>query len=188
MKSLNKKQIQYLKDFALFAILLFSFHYIYIFWSKCSFYPFSRLVDSMFEYFSVLVTKQSDSIIHWVFNLPHTTVGIQIEIPTRQGEFFVLEVSPGCTTLKQWLHWVFLMVLFPGNWKHKLWYIPLGLVVIHIVNLIRITGLSIAMSYYPTKFEFFHNYIFKTLFYAVIFAMWVIWNEKIRKKTKLSSK
>jgi exosortase/archaeosortase family protein len=76
------------------------------------------------------------------------------------------------------------MVFFPGPWKHKLWYIPLGIGVIHLTNVFRITGLLLIQYPFPNGFDFFHNYVFKTLFYAVIFLMWAFWNEKLKIKNE----
>lgn len=182
IKKLNKKQKRIIKDIVIFAILLFSFHYIYIFWSKNNFYPLQNQVNSLFDKASVVVTNQSDWILTHIFKLPHTTEGVRITVDTVKDHTFTVEVSPGCTTLKQWLHWIFLMLLFPGPAKHKLWYIPLGLVAIHIANLIRITGLTLIVTRLPYHFDFFHNYVFKTFFYFVIFVMWLIWAEKIKRK------
>jgi exosortase/archaeosortase family protein len=89
-----------------------------------------------------------------------------------------IDVEPGCTSLKQWVHWIVLMVLFPGPWKHKFWYIPLGVIVIHFVNLIRITGLVLVSIPWSDHIDFFHDYVFKTFFYLMIFLMWLIWVTK----------
>jgi exosortase/archaeosortase family protein len=77
-----------------------------------------------------------------------------------------------------------IMIFFPGPWKHKLWYIPTGILVIHLTNLVRIAGLAILRLPFPDPkfFHFFHDYIFKTFFYVVIFLMWYIWYEKFTLK------
>ena len=74
---------------------------------------------------------------------------------------------------------LFLMLLFPGPWKAKLWFIPLGLVVIHFVNVFRIFGLGLTLIPWPAYFDQFHDYFFKTIFYFIIFLMWVVWVEFI---------
>ena len=72
--------------------------------------------------------------------------------------------------------------LFSGPIKHKLWYIPAGIIVIHFINIIRIVGLSLTGIPMPQHFEFFHNYVFKTFFYFMIFLMWVLWVEVFARK------
>ena len=72
------------------------------------------------------------------------------------------------------------MTFFPGPWKHKAWFIPLGLVVIHLVNIFRISGLSILLIYFPEHWQFTHDYIWRPFFYVVMFLLWVWWVEKFR--------
>ena len=91
-------------------------------------------------------------------------------------------ITAGCSGFKQLLQWLVLMIFFPGPWKHKLWFIPLGLVVVHLVNVFRIDGLVIILDYFPEYWQFTHDYIMRPLFYAVMFGMWVIWVEKFAEK------
>lgn len=95
-----------------------------------------------------------------------------------------VEVAGSCSGLKQFYQWIFLMVLFPGPWKQKLWYIPMGLLVIHLVNIMRIVILSIVVMKWPQQWDFIHESILRPFFYVVIFALWVIWVEKFRNPQK----
>lgn len=170
-----------LRDVAIFAVLLISFHYIYLYWASNNFYPFREQVDQLFVFASDILFNQSAWIVKHIFNLNHTTEGQTIWVVTNQGGWGYVEVSPGCTSLKQWMHWLFIMVLFPGPRAHKLWYIPMGIIVIHFINIVRIVGLSLTLKPWPQHFDFFHDYIFKTFFYFMIFVMWVIWVEVFTK-------
>ena len=93
-----------------------------------------------------------------------------------------IAVNGSCSGLKQFYQWIFLMVLFPGPWKQKLWYIPLGMFVIHLVNIMRIVILSIILMKWPDQWNFSHDWILRPFFYVVIFTLWVIWVEKFRNK------
>jgi exosortase/archaeosortase family protein len=169
----------------IFFILLFSFHYIYKWWAgSLDFYPIKHEVDFLFGQASKLLFNQSVWILKHVFSLDFTTEGQTIWVALQDGRSGYVEVSPGCTSLKQWMHWLFIMLLFPGPWKHKLWYIPLGIIIIHFVNIIRIVGLSLTLKPWADHFDFFHDYIFKTFFYFMIFVMWVLWVEIFVEKKK----
>lgn len=176
-KVYRNKEFQPLRDVAVFAFLLISVHYLYIWWANQAFYPFKHSVDALFIYASDIVFNQSAWLLKNVFHLNHTTEGQTIWVVTNSGDWAYVEVSPGCTSLKQWIHWVFIMLLFPGPWRHKLWYIPAGILVIHFVNVVRIIGLSILLVPWSKHFDFLHDYIFKTFFYLMIFIMWVVWVE-----------
>jgi exosortase/archaeosortase family protein len=71
------------------------------------------------------------------------------------------------------------MLTASGAWKHKLWYIPLGWGIIYGFNILRIYWISLIMQPHPELFLLFHNYLFKYLFYFVIFLMWVLWEQVI---------
>lgn len=70
------------------------------------------------------------------------------------------------------------ILVYPGIIKSKLWYIPLGIVVIYILNILRIAGLSLVLLYYPEYIDINHHIVFTYTVYAFIFIMWVIWVKK----------
>lgn len=173
-----------IRNVLLFAFLLMSFHYIYLWWAASGFYPFARQVDELFRFASDILFRQSVWILKNIFGTNIITDAQTIWVTTDTGQWGFVDVSPGCTSLKQWMHFIFIMLLFPGRWKHKLWYIPAGILVIHGVNIVRIVGLTLTLIPWPQHFDFFHDYIFKTFFYFMIFVMWVIWVEYFQDKPK----
>jgi len=80
------------------------------------------------------------------------------------------------------IQFALLMAIFPGPWRHKLWYIPLGIFIVHLTNLFRIIGLAVVLVTVPDYWDFSHDNIFRPLFYVVIFGLWVYWVEKLKKK------
>jgi len=72
---------------------------------------------------------------------------------------------------------VFIMS-FPGPSKHKLWFLPLGLMSIHLINVLRIVSLAIIVDINPAWLEFNHDYTFTILVYAFVFFLWYIWVNK----------
>lgn len=179
-----RKQKRYtpLFDVAIFAILLFAVHYGYIWWSSAGFPPVKSLVDQLFVFASAILFDQSVWVVENIFGIDYHLQGQNILFNCKSGIEAYVGVEPGCTSLKQWMHWIVLMAFFPGPWKHKLWYIPMGVIVIHFVNLIRVTGLVFTTYHWPDKFHFFHDYIFKTFFYFMIFVMWVVWVEYFKNR------
>jgi hypothetical protein len=49
-KLYHHKGLRPVFDVGIFAILLMSFHYIYIWWAGTGFYPFSHQVDQLFDF------------------------------------------------------------------------------------------------------------------------------------------
>lgn len=67
---------------------------------------------------------------------------------------------------------------FPGPWKKKLWFIPMGLISIHVLNTLRIFGLVLILFYRPEALSFNHDYTFTILVYAFVFGLWYWWAER----------
>ena len=67
------------------------------------------------------------------------------------------------------------MISYPGPIKHKLWYTPVGLLVIHMLNIGRVTGLALIVYYNEGWLAFNHDYTFTIFVYAVVFMLWLVW-------------
>lgn len=96
-------------------------------------------------------------------------------------------INSGCSGLKPIVQFVLLMMIFPGPWKQKLWFIPIGVIIVHLTNLFRIIGLSVVMMNWPTYWHWSHDWGFRPFFYVVIFGMWVLWVERIAKRDGVTS-
>jgi exosortase family protein XrtF len=70
------------------------------------------------------------------------------------------------------------IIAFPGKIKNKLWFIPLGIFLIHLVNILRVVALSIIVYYAPQYLDFNHTYTFTIVVYSVVFILWYIWTKK----------
>ena len=164
----------------LFILLIISFHFLYLGWQALGYWPVGKLVYSLMLSSVDMVYSQSCWVLDRVFHIDITTISQQrlIAAVNKDGGWARVIIAPECASLKQWMHWIFLMVLFPGPWKHKLWYIPAGLVIIEWTNVVRICGVLMMQIPWPNSFHLAHDYIFKFFFYLVIFLMWMLWVEK----------
>lgn len=87
----------------------------------------------------------------------------------------------GCSGLKQGFIWLCLILTVRGGWKHKIWFIPLGWLCCYLFNILRIFLITLFIEYYPEWFHVLHDYIFKYMFYGMMFGLWVLFVEKIKK-------
>jgi exosortase family protein XrtF len=123
-----------------------------------------------------LIIEQSDAILHL---LGYTTFKILedrnlqvIGIDGTNG----LWVGPNCNAITLFFLFGVFIAAYPGRQKHKLWFIPAGMIAIHIINLIRVVVLCILALYVsPEYLDFNHTYTFTFLVYAFIFMLWMIW-------------
>ena len=90
-----------------------------------------------------------------------------------------LWIGDPCNGLTLFALFAIFIVAYPGPWKHKLWFIPAGITVIHFLNVMRITALCIIVLKRPEWLDFNHTYTFQLLMYGFIFGLWWIWIQKL---------
>lgn len=91
-------------------------------------------------------------------------------------------VVKSCSGLKQFYQIIFLFLIYPGPWKHKAWFVPSSVLVMYGVNAFRIVILSLVLFVWPQHWDFIHMWVLRPFFYVVIFAEWVLWNERFRNR------
>ena len=90
-----------------------------------------------------------------------------------------VQIVWACTGMKQAYICFCIMAFSRGSWKKKLWYVPLTLLAVYLINIFRISFIVATIENHPGWFELLHLYIFKYAFYGIIFFMWVFWEEKM---------
>lgn len=121
-----------------------------------------------------------------------------------------VEIVWGCTGIKQLFMFSFIMLLFFGPVKKKLWFIPLSLFILAVVNILRLAIIFIIIKnpypewfisinewyndkvwvntkacywdFYVDWFNVFHRDIFTWLYYdGVMLILWLFWEERFNK-------
>ena len=92
-----------------------------------------------------------------------------------------LWIGDPCNGLTLFALFVGFVLAYPGPWKKKLWFIPLGIAAIHLINVLRIVGLSMIIYYFPDPavLDFNHTYTFTMLVYGFVFSLWYLWATKL---------
>jgi len=177
-KSIKKYKLFVLKDVAIFVIIILTVHFTYRYWARTDYWPVSSLMHHAHNSASTMVFHQSVWIIDRILNIPITTDENRVIYFQNNG---FVGINESCSGLKPVLQFVLLMLLFPGPWKHKAWFIPMGIVIVHLTNLFRISGLAVVTITAPEYWDFAHDNLFRPFFYVVIFFLWVWWVEKFRR-------
>ena len=86
-----------------------------------------------------------------------------------------LSVYEGCNGLNTMIIFVAFLIAFGPISKTLLWFIPVGLLIIHLMNLARISLLFFVSEYMPDAMYFTHKYFFTAILYVVIFVLWIWW-------------
>ena len=170
---LQRSGLSHLRHVAVFLSILFGFHLVYTLLIDKETLMIPGL-EGLYLYLRHLLFVHSAWVAEHILGMTFTTG----EFALRFEGHGALLVDESCSAVKWFAHFLVLMLIFPGPWKHKLWFIPAGIVVTHVVNIIRITGLAVVFVNRPDAFEFYHDWIFRPFFYLVLFLMWVLWVEK----------
>lgn len=87
----------------------------------------------------------------------------------------LLGVAHECNALVLFALFAGFIISFAGRWIHKLWFIPAGMLAIWLVNIGRVTALTLIQIHYPPALHFNHKYTFTLLVYGFIFGLWMLW-------------
>lgn len=92
-----------------------------------------------------------------------------------------LWIGDPCNGLTIFALFVGFVLVYPGPWKKKLWFIPFGLVTIHLLNVLRIVGLALTVYFFPDPevLDFNHTYTFTLIVYGYVFFLWYWWASKL---------
>ncbi|MDX2171889.1 MAG: archaeosortase/exosortase family protein [Bacteroidota bacterium] len=157
----------------LYAILFFVYQYVI---KKYTYYDqkFIGSIITSSEYFVKLLGYKTFTVLQ---DRDYQVVGID----GSNGVW----VGSNCNAITLFSLFSVFIIAYPGNQKNKLWFIPTGIVLIHLLNLIRVVALVLIAYYSPTSLNFNHTYTFTFLVYAFILFLWIVWVNKFsQKKTK----
>lgn len=173
----KKHKLQPIVDVVIFSVITLFFHYIWWHGLKSFLLNFAGF-KQMEAFLAHQVFLPSAWIVEHILRYPIQAFDNTLFF---ENNGYVAVVG-SCSGLKQFYQWTVLMLLFPGPWKKKLWFIPSGIIIIHIVNIFRIVVLSVVVVHWPQNWDFIHEWILRPFFYVVIFGMWVVWVEKVKDK------
>ena len=173
---LEKHKLQFLRHIAIFLVILFGFHFFYNIFLR----PLitNEAYNHLWVFLQQVLYSHSTWVLENIIGYNFVKDGFFITFPSY-GSILVDET---CSPTKWLMHFLVLMLIFPGPWKHKAWFIPAGLVIVHLVSVTRIVGLTIVYLNIPQHWDLFHNYVFRPFFYAMLFLVWVLWVEVFLQK------
>lgn len=167
-------------DIILFVVALLAANY---------FWKFTVLGDEsgiQVTWFGLDITRPFDAMAHHITSIVYGLLSLTNE-HVHFLEPNILRFDTGtstkivwsCTALKQSFIWIVIMLVARGSWVRKLWFIPLGLACAYLFNILRIALIAMSIEHHPEWFDFLHEYLFKYLFYGMLFGLWLWWSERV---------
>lgn len=139
---------------------------------------FNQVVDPITNW----VTKQSVNVLN---NVGEVTEAFEDEANPKvhilTNERTVLSVYEGCNGVNVIVIFVAFLFAYGGKWIRLLWFVPIGIILIHLANLTRIVLLYFVAEYYPNFMYFTHKYLFTGFIYVFVLMLWYLWATRISK-------
>ena len=137
------------------------------------------------------MTAQFETLSQWTANICYSIIKLFPKTETFMAEGTIMYFTDGqmkiriiwgCTGVKQLYIFTTIILLYSGSFKNKLWYIPLGCIVLWCYNIIRIVAIYFLTKDHAEWFDSLHEGIFRYIFYGLIFLLWLVWEEVFTKK------
>lgn len=84
-------------------------------------------------------------------------------------------IGSNCNAITLFFLFAVFVSAYPGKQRHKIWFVPAGILAIHFINVLRVVALAIINLKAPAYLDFNHTYTFTFLVYAFIFLLWMLW-------------
>ena len=90
----------------------------------------------------------------------------------------MVRIIEGCNAISVMILFVAFILAFSKGFLKTLSFIVFGLLIIHILNIVRIGLLTIGIMKYPEYKHILHGVIFPLIIYGTVFFLWIIWVTK----------
>jgi exosortase/archaeosortase family protein len=134
---------------------------------------FDNWIVDYLVYFSVSILE----LFNYILIVDYHTMGID-------GAASHVLVGTGCNGVELYALFAGFVLIFEGSWKHKLWFIPVGVFVLFFFNVFRIIALAITGLYSAELLDFNHKYTFTIIMYILTFIGWMLWVKYFSVKDK----
>ncbi len=129
-----------------------------------------------FEWFNYLLKVSLAQGSAWLLSLfgyqPEIMNSNMVKIQGSSG----VEIGNYCLAVELMVLFVTLVATYPAPLKLKLWVISGGLVMIHLVNMLRVALLNLMTVYLPEYTDFNHHFTFRIIvfLFMLLVYLWYI--------------
>jgi exosortase family protein XrtF len=112
-------------------------------------------------------------------------LGFAATVSSAQANLILMQevptvfIAPYCDGMVLYALFAGFVLAFPGSYQRKLWFIPLGVGLIYLVNVVRIIVLCLNHHYSHQTVDFNHHYTFTFVEYGFIFLLWIWWATRL---------
>ena len=173
-----KKYFHLYRPFLLFLTTFFGIYLVATFFYQSylnSFIGQTYKIDG----FTTLVAQQSHFILTFFDKNAQTMVSKNdVSMLLFYKNTNVSKVVEGCNAMSIIILFVSFIIAFAGKLKSTVLFAFFGIIVIHVVNVLRIAVLSVMFYEFPRYKSILHGIVFPFIIYGIVFILWIIWTNK----------
>lgn len=129
--------------------------------------------------FTQLVAKQSKDVL-LIFNqdafiVPNTN---EPAVNFFFNQKRIVRIIEGCNGISVIILFMSFIIAFSGKARTTTLYILGGSLLIHILNVVRISLLCVLIYNFPKQQHILHSVVFPLFIYGVVLLLWIIWVNK----------
>lgn len=96
-----------------------------------------------------------------------------VSVIHASGGRALLSIEPPCNGLDLMVLSAGFVLCYSGTWRRKLIFIPLGILAVHLMNILRCGLLCLLWVGIPELFDSMHKFVFNLFAYACVFGLWI---------------
>ncbi len=125
------------------------------------------------QHFFVSFILESSVLFGKMLFLPVSSPGF----PYITVSGYTMEVIMECTAYNFYIFVIYLSLLSPVSWKHRIITLLIFLAAIFVINNLRFIVMGYVGKYNPQLFDYIHDYLWNILFGFLVFLIWM-WRYK----------
>ena len=86
-----------------------------------------------------------------------------------------VRIANGCNGLSTLGLFVGFVLAYPGSALRRALFLPLGVFAVYATNVLRVIAMVVVQKHWPAAFDPLHGFGLTTIFYVVVFGLWVLW-------------
>lgn len=146
-----------------------------------SIYYLLRFILRFVPFFRPVFVFARNLMINFLLNSSYFVLKILGYNAGTEKNILYISGSPGVKIINACIGWstmamfVGFIIIYGGNKKARYWFVPLGLAIIVLFNILRIALMAIIYWRSPGSLHFYHYYVFNFVLLVVVFALWGVW-------------
>jgi exosortase/archaeosortase family protein len=135
---------------------------------------------SMHQWMIFRLLDASSLLLRWGFHMVSTS-GTELYI----NGIHCVHIGIPCDGIEVMGVFACIVLAYQASWYHKAWMVPLGCLLVFVLNTLRIVILSGLLYHRQLRaFDINHKYVFNIILYGILLILFSIWSSKFGIKHK----